>query len=72
MALFDELTERRAEIASRRANALAVAEALTEELDEMDRIIAAAQPAADEIAQEKLAKIEAQAVEIAEAVVAAK
>jgi hypothetical protein len=72
MALFDELTERRAEIASRRANALAVAEALTEELDELDRIIAAAQPAADEIAQEKLAKIEAQAVEIAEAVVAAK
>ncbi len=72
MALFDELTERRAEIASRRANALAVAEALTEELDELDRIIAAAQPAADEIAQEKLAKLEAQAVEIAEAVVAAK
>jgi hypothetical protein len=72
MALFDELTERRAEIANRRANALAVAEALTEELDELDRIIAAAQPAADEIAQEKLARIEAQAVEIAEAVVAAK
>jgi len=72
MALFNELTERRAEIASRRANALAVAEALTEELDELDRIITAAQPAADEIAQEKLAKLEAQAVEIAEAVVAAK
>ena len=72
MALFDELTERRAEIASRRANALAVSEALSEELDELDRIIAAAQSAADEIAQEKLARIEAQAVEIAEAVVAAK
>jgi hypothetical protein len=72
MALFDELTERRAEIANRRANALAVAKALTEELDELDRIITAAQPAADEIAQEKLAKIEAQAVEIAEAVIVAK
>jgi len=72
MALFDELNEHRAEIANRRANALAVAEALTEELDELDRIITAAQPAADEIAQKKLAKIEAQAVEIAETVVAAK
>lgn len=72
MALIDELTERRTETASRRANALAVAEALSEELDELDRIIGAAQPAADEIAQEKLAKLEAQAVEIAEAVVAAK
>jgi hypothetical protein len=47
-------------------------ESLTEELDELDRIISAAQPAADELAQEKLAKIEAQTVEIAEAVVAAK
>ena len=72
MALFDELTERREAIATRRQNALAAVESLTEELDELDRIIAAAQPAADEIAQEKLAKIEAQAVEIAEAVVAAK
>jgi hypothetical protein len=72
MALFDELTERREAIATRRQNALAAVESLTEELDELDRIISAAQPAADELAQEKLAKIEAQTVEIAEAVVAAK
>ena len=54
MALIDELNERREAIATRRDNALAAAQALSAELDEIDHIIAAAQPAADQWAQEKL------------------
>ena len=53
--VIDELKERRDDLALRRDNALAAAEALTAQLDELDHIIAAAQPAADQWAQEKLA-----------------
>jgi hypothetical protein len=53
MALINELNERRAEIALRRDNALAAADALTVELDELDHIIAAAQPAADQWAADQ-------------------
>lgn len=55
MPLIDELNARRAEIATRRDNALAAAEALSDELAEIDHIIAAAQPAADQWAQERMA-----------------
>jgi hypothetical protein len=54
MPVIDELNERRTDVAIRRDNALAAAKALSVEIDELDRIIAAAQPAADQWAQEKL------------------
>lgn len=53
--VIDQLKERRDDLALRRHNALAAAEDLTAQIDELDHIIAAAQPAADQWAQEKLA-----------------
>lgn len=52
--VIDQLKEQRANIALRRDNALAAAEDLSAQIDELDHIIAAAQPAADQWAQEKL------------------
>ena len=54
-SIIDQLKEQRLNLASRRDNALAAAEDLTAQIDELDHIIAAAQPAADQWAQERLA-----------------